>query len=146
MKIDEGWNLVIGSNQTVYGNYGDEMQVRLDLRQAYLFTSYNQTAKELTIEKGSLTENEVGSYLIDAYAHFSNLTYTEHYKTSFTLTILNVPNQYNQEDGDIKIESGKEWNELTNLTFSESLELGEYEDGQPLPYIRDFTNSGMLVI
>ena len=126
MDILEGWLLEIGgSSDPIIGLYGDIMSIQLDLGLATSFTSYNQTAKTLSIEPGSLNEGDVGKYDITVNAHFTNKTYSEYFSTNFTLTVRN--------DNPIVFESEvvstiEEWKQERNI-IKESLQLGEVKDG-----------------
>ena len=63
------------------------MSLDLKLGKAYSFASFNKTSKTLIINLGALSLVDVGKYEIQLQARYKNLTYTEDYKTSFTLVI-----------------------------------------------------------
>ena len=87
MDFQETWSYEINGNKTVTGRYGDEMTIELNLGKAADILHYDKDTKTITIKEGDLTRADVEKLEIEAYAHFSNETYTEHYKTTFSLTI-----------------------------------------------------------
>jgi len=65
------------------------MDVDLNLGKALDFVFYDRYTQTLYIDKGDLTVEDVGTYKLEAHAHFANATYNEHYRAEFTLEIRN---------------------------------------------------------
>ena len=85
----EAWSLTIGGMHPIYGKYSNIMNIQVDLGKALDFVTYDQDLKTLTIDEGSMTWRDVGSYNVTVLAHYSNVSYSESYSTSFMLTVRN---------------------------------------------------------
>ena len=105
MDWPEGWSYQIGGPSPIYGKYGDELIIWVDLGAAMQFVSWNKTSRTVSIDEGSLTEADAGEYEIFVFARYSNDTYQENYKTSFTLVVRN----------DNPTPKPKEWQPSTKL-------------------------------
>lgn len=143
MDLTEGWTLEVGGPDPVFGRYGDEMSIELDLGSAASFATYNKTTKTLQIRKGALKEENVGEYQISALARFVNLTYSEYFEASFTLRVRNDNPAVVESE---RIASISDWVKVNQNVVKEDLELEDYHEGQPVPYIKSLTSTGMLTI
>ena len=79
VDLDEGLAALIVGAEPILGKYRNVMNIDVDLGEASSFASYNYTTKTLTIEQGSLTQQDVGSYTITVLASYSDETYSEYY-------------------------------------------------------------------
>ena len=75
-------------------------------------------------------------------AHFVSPLYSESFEASFTLEIVNDIKIIKES----KVKSLETWTSFKKNSAKESLTLGPIEPSQPVPYIRDLTSTGVLVI
>ena len=68
--------------------------------------------------------------------------YSESFEASFTLDIVNDIKIIKEP----KVKSLETWTSFKKNSAKESLTLGPIEPSQPVPYIRDLTSTGVLVI
>lgn len=90
MNLTEGWTKTINLKQNglVFGKYGDSMQIDVVLGRASPFARFNPETSQIEIDRSKLSREWCGDYEIQVIARFNNITYTEHYKQTFWLTIV----------------------------------------------------------
>jgi len=137
MDISEGWSFEVNGLKPVIGKYGDEMTVGANLGKTLDFAKFDLEKMTLTIQQGTLTAKDVGVYPITIFARFQNKTYTERYEAQFWLEVRN--------DNPVKVWAKKPQS-ATSFSVRDSIELGPGNSKQPIPYIRDLTSTGVLVI
>jgi len=128
--------------------FGQQLHVdRVDLGSAKDFMRWNPEVQTFTIAPGAAIELYVGVHTVCLSVSYSNSTYYEAYDDCFTVTIkpgaATAAAVVNSTFTPPEVVA-KPVDQLVISNFG--LELGPFNEKQPIPYIRDLTSTGVLVI
>ena len=116
------------------------MTLKVDLGGASKFTTYEADTNTFKVHSTLLEYEDIGVYNISFVATFSNFTYSEEFKDSFTLTVYEdvlqgpLPAEYYFYD---------EW----TGKIRDAWEPPEpFDSEKPVPHIDSMTQTGILIV
>ena len=118
------------------------MEVEAELGGAFTFSSYDGTTNTYEVFGEMIGLDDVGRYPIIIRSQFFNETHVETFEDIFYLTVW--------ADTESSVDS---WFPPDPIEFPkwegsirENTELGEFHPDQPVPYIADLTQTGVMTI
>lgn len=146
MHLDWESGKTISIGDDFKGEFGDKLSVDVKLGEADSFVEWDVEKNEFVIKEGAVTPDLNGTYPIEIEFSYQNSTYKETYTKTFEVQIDPPLDQIPPTFAGIQFRNEYETIEETIVETRFTQEPEPYSPEQPVPYIEELTETGLLTI